>query len=81
MGRFLGGEKINFLIRGAEVVSCACGMLSIHGPEVSLGSPRVSTRRAQLSTPHTLAPGSYLPILLAVQLFETRSVRVFDPEL
>jgi hypothetical protein len=81
MGHLLRGEKINFLIRGAEVVSCAGGILSIRGPEVSLGSLRVGNRHAQSPTPHTLAPGSYLPILLAVQLFETRSVSVFNPEL
>jgi hypothetical protein len=64
----MGGEKNNFLIRGAEVVSRAGGMRSIRGPEVSLGSLRVGTRRAQSPTPYTLALGSYLPILLAVQL-------------
>ena len=77
----MGGEKNNFLIRGAEVVSRAGGIRSIRGPEVSLGSLRVGNRHAQSPTPHTLAPGSYLPILLAVQLFETRSVSVFNPEL
>ena len=50
IGRLLGGEKNNFLIRGAEVVSRAGGMLSIRGPQVPLGSPRVGTRRAQSST-------------------------------
>ena len=37
MGHLLGAEKINFLIRGAEVVSRVGGMLSIRGPQVSLG--------------------------------------------
>ena len=46
IGRLLGGEKINFLIRGAEVVIRAGGMRSIRGPEVSRGSLRVGTRRA-----------------------------------
>ena len=62
------GEKINFFIRGAEVLSRAGGILSIRGPEVSLGSLRVGTRRGQSPTPYTLALGSYLPILSAVQL-------------
>ena len=68
MGHLLGGETINFLIRGAEVASRAGGMLSIRGPQVSLGSPRVGTRRGQQRTPHTPALGSYLSILFAVQL-------------
>ena len=71
MRRFPGGEKANIFIRGADgakVVGRASGMLSIRGPEVSLGSPRVGTRRVQSPTPYTLALGSYLPILLAVQL-------------
>ena len=58
MGHLLGAEKINFLIRGAEVVSRAGGMLSIRGPQVSLGSPRVGTRRVQSPTPYTPALGS-----------------------
>ena len=49
-----GGRKKKFLIRGAEVVSRAGGMLSIRGPEDSLGSLRVGTRRAQSHTPYTL---------------------------
>ena len=68
MGHLQGGEKNNILIRGAEVVIRASGMRSIRGPEVSLGSLRVSTRRVQSPTPHTLTLGSYLPILSAVQL-------------
>ena len=51
--RFLEGEKNNFLIRGAEVVSRASGMRSIRGPEVSPGSLRVSIRRAQSPLPYT----------------------------
>ena len=47
-----GARKNNFLIRGAQVVSRAGGMRSIRGPEVSLGSVRVGTRRAQSPTPH-----------------------------
>ena len=43
----LGGEKNYFLIRGAQVVSRADGMLSIRGPEVSPGSLRAGTRRVQ----------------------------------
>ena len=68
MGHLLGGETINFLIRGAEVASRAGGIQSIRGPEVSLGSLRVDIRRAQSPTPHTPVLGSYLPILSAVQL-------------
>ena len=68
MGRLLGREKNNFLIRGAEVVSRAGGMQWIRGPEVSLGSLRVGTGRAQSPTPHAPALGSYLPILSAVEL-------------
>jgi hypothetical protein len=53
MRHLLGGRKGNFFIRGVEVVGRACGMLSIRGPQVSLGSPMVSTRRAQSPAPHT----------------------------
>ena len=70
VGRFMGGEKNNFLIRGAEVVIHASGMRSIRGPEVSLGSLRGGNRRAQSATPHAPALGSYLPILSAVQLIQ-----------
>ena len=56
--RFLGREKNNFLIRGAEVVSRAGGMLSIRGPEVSLGSLRVGVGRVQAPTPHAPPLGS-----------------------
>ena len=70
MGHLLDGEKNNFLIRGAQVVSRAGGILPIRSPEVSLGSLRVGTRHAQSPTPYTLAPGSYLPILLAIQLIQ-----------
>jgi hypothetical protein len=56
MGHLLGGEKLIFLIRrrGRPTVydSRACGILSIHGPAVSLGSPRVGTIHAQPPTPH-----------------------------
>ena len=68
VGRSLGGEKNYFLIRGAEVVSGTSEMRSNPGPEVCLGSVRVGIRRVQSATPHTLALGSYLPILLAVQI-------------
>ena len=56
MGHVLGAEKINFLIRGpgrSTVYSGrASGILSIRGPEVSLGSPRVGTIHVQAPTPH-----------------------------
>ena len=68
MGRLLGVKKGNFLIHGAEVVSRAGGMLSIRGPEVSLGSLRDANRRVQSPTPHMPVLGSNLPILSAVQL-------------
>jgi len=72
--RLLGGEKGIFLIRDADDAalhgSRASGILSIRGPEVSLGSLRVGTRRVQSATPYTLALGSYIPILSAVQLIQ-----------
>ena len=68
MGHLLEGEKNNFLIRGAGVVSRASGMRSIRGSEVSLGSLVVGTRRVQEPTPHAPVHGSYIPILSAVQL-------------
>ena len=77
IGRLLGGEKGNFFVRCAEVVSRAGGMLSIRGPQVSLGSPRVGTRRVQSPIPHAPALGSYLPILLAVQTAEARFASVW----
>jgi hypothetical protein len=57
MGHVLGAEKEFFLIRGDDVamvrVGRASGILSIRGPEVSLGSPRVGTIHVQAPTPHT----------------------------
>ena len=53
MGHLSGGEKNNFFIRGAEVISRAGGMRSIRGPEVSLRSLRVSNRRVQSPASHT----------------------------
>jgi len=75
MGDFLGAEKINFLMsrywrrhHGGRVG----GILSIGGPEVSQGSPRVGTRRAQTPTPHaqTLSIGGYksVQVLCAIPL-------------
>jgi hypothetical protein len=58
------------LVDGAKVVSRASGMRSIRGPEVPRGSLRVSTRHVQSPTPYTLALGSYLPTLSAVQLIQ-----------
>ena len=81
IGRLLGGEKINFLIRGAGVVSRASGMLSIRDPQVSLEPLRVCTRRAQSPTPHAPALGSYVPILSAVQLTQAWSSSIGDSEL
>ena len=53
-------------------------MLSIRGPEVSLGSLRFSNRRAQSPTPHAPALGTYLPILSAVQLPHEYAVDEFQ---
>ena len=57
MGHLLGGEKGNFLIRGRGAATANGGrnggILSIRGPEVSLGSPRVGTIHAQAPTPQT----------------------------
>ena len=55
MGHFLGAEKDFFLIRGRGRPTVdggrTSGILSIRGPEVSLGSLRVATRRGQSPTP------------------------------
>ena len=57
MGHVLGAEKGYFLIRdrGRPAVygGRTSGNLSIRGPEVSLGSPRVGTIHVQAPTPHT----------------------------
>ena len=57
MGHVLGGEKDFFLIRGRGRPTVyggrTSGILSIRGPEVSLGSPRVGTIHVQAPTPHT----------------------------
>ena len=59
MGHVLGAEKGNFLIRGRGRPTVyggrTSGILSIRGPEVSLRSPRVLTRRGQSPTPHARA--------------------------
>ena len=56
MGHVLGTEKLNFLIRGRGRPTVysgrASGILSIRGPEVSPGSPRVGTIHVQTPTPH-----------------------------
>ena len=69
MGRLLGAEKINFLMsrygrrhHGGRVG----GILSIRGPEVSPGSPRVGTRHGQSPTPHA-------PMLPAIYTYQYRS--------
>ena len=57
MGHVPGAEKGNFLIRGRgrpTVYGGRAGLiLSIRGPEVSLGSPRGGTIHVQAPTPHT----------------------------
>ena len=56
MGHLLGAEKGIFLIRGRGRPTVHGGhagvILSIRGPEVSLGSPRVGTIHVQSPTPH-----------------------------
>ena len=56
MGHVLGAKKDFFLIRGRGRPTVyggrAGGNLSIRGPEVSLGSPRVGTIHVQSPTPH-----------------------------
>ena len=56
MGHVPGAEKDFFLIREADATvglgGRAGGILSMRGPEVSLGSPRVATGRAQSPTVH-----------------------------
>ena len=63
MGHVLGAEKDFFLIRGDDAAVLhggrASGNLSIHDPEVSLGSPRVDSRCAQSPMPHTLPLPAY----------------------
>ena len=57
MGHVPGAEKEFFLIRGRGRPTVyggrASGNLSIRGPVVSLGSPRVGTIHVQAPTPHT----------------------------
>ena len=64
MGHVLGAEKEFFLIRGRRAAKGegghAGGILSIRGPEVSLGSPRVGTIHVQAPTPHTPPLQSFL---------------------
>ena len=60
------------------------GILSIRGPEVSLGSHGVGTRRGQTPTPH--APGlpsveTYQYILSASHRAWAQVRQLFDPEL
>ena len=64
MGHFLGAEKEFFLIRGRGRPTVyggrASGILSIRGPEVSLGSLRVGTIHVQAPTPHAPALQAFL---------------------
>ena len=57
MGHVSGAEKLNFLIRGRGRPTVqggrASGILSIRGPEVTLGSLRVGTIHVQAPTPPT----------------------------
>ena len=58
----------------------ASGILSIRGPEVSRGSPRVGTRRVQSPTPHARALPSMANSLSQPSGWSP-SPKVFDPEL
>ena len=64
MGHLLGGEKLIFLIRAARRYNGHGGraglILSIRGPEVSLGSPGVGTIHVHAPTPHTLPLQAFL---------------------
>jgi len=68
MGHVPEAEKGNFLIRGRGAAKGeggrACGILSIPGQEVSLGSPRVATIHVQAPTPHTPPLQSFWSISL-----------------
>ena len=72
MGHFLGAEKEFFLIRGRGRPTVyggrASGILSIRGPEVSLGSLWV--RVYMVSRLHRMRPGSghNRPILSSLRL-------------
>ena len=63
MGHVLGAEKEFFLIRGrgrpTVYGSRTSGILSIRGPEVSLGSLGYGTIHVQSPTPHTLPLPAY----------------------
>ena len=87
-GTLTGGpKKLFFLIHDIDVPPYdgrASGNLSIRGPEVPLGSPRVGTIHAQSPTPHARA-------LPSVDTYQYRSSarhragaqvpQVFNPEL
>ena len=64
MGHVLGAKKEFFLIRGRWRPTVyggrTSGILSIRGPEVSLGSLRVGTIHVQSPTPHTPPLQSFL---------------------
>ena len=64
MGHVPGAEKNNFLIRGRGRPTVyggrTSGILSIRGPEVSLGSLRVGTIHVQAPTPHAPALQAFL---------------------
>ena len=63
MGHLLGAGKGNFLIRGRgrpTVYGGRAGLiLSIHGPEVSLGSLRIGNIHVQAPAPHALPLPAY----------------------
>ena len=84
---YWGAKKILFLIRdidGRAMAAAPVESCQDRGPEVSLGSPRVGTRRGQSPTPRTRA-------LLSVDTYQYRSPaalralvqvrQLLDPEL
>ena len=68
MGHVLGAEKEFFLIRGRGRPTVyggrASGILSICGPEVSLGALRVGTIHVQSPTPHAPPLPAYTATLI-----------------
>ena len=64
MGHVPGAEKEFFLIRAADATGGhggrASGILSIRGPEASLGSLRVGTIHVQTPTPQAPALQAFL---------------------
>ena len=86
MGHFLGAEKINFFnsrYRRSHQGGRVSGILSIRGPEVSLGSPRSvldmgnRLRRMRGCFPLQI----HLPRCISSHLSIAQNAKVLDPEL